>query len=329
MWQMAIPAAINLAGGLFGSRSAKKAGQQQMAARQNQAAAYTQAGQDVSNAYGTYGQDMFGLAGQARDVYKFTPYSVRSPFGTASMENGQFSTNLGPEGQMLMGMAGNTLNEASQYDRMGAQDAYFQNLQRLASTARGDQMSAAKRMLFGRGQMGLGGNVNGNMMMRGLASGWADQDAQMAKMSMDYGGQELDRLLGRGYGMLGQAAGLSNNMANQWQMVQGAAQPYEMAGRGGYMNLMQQGFNAPLQGMLAQAGYNTNAANILAGGQIEYAAQRDAANQGMIRGFTNAASSLPWGSMFSGGGNMPANMFSQSSGNVDAMLRAGMGVGPW
>lgn len=330
MWQVAIPAAINLAGGLFASRSAKKAAEQQRQAREAQAGTYEQQGQNVQGAYNEYGQNMFGLADQATERFQFNPISARGPFGGVQMQGNQLVNQLDPTGQSLQAGAGNVLNEAMMFDRGGAQDAYYQNLQSMYAPTRQLQTESLLRKLQSKGMAGLGSNVNGNMLTKGMASGWNEQDLAAAKMAMDYGGSELDRLYQRGYGMLNAVQGMSNANLNQWNVGQGMAQPFQMGGNEAWLGLMQKGYGAPLQGTISAADFMTNAANIRAGGQINYAAARDAANQGMISGIVKAGNSMPWGSMFSGvGSNMPTNMFSANSGNVDAMLRAGMGVGPW
>jgi hypothetical protein len=316
MWQMAIPAAINLAGGLLGRSSAKKAANQQAQAREAQAAVYDQWGNQINQGYQDYGNQMFGLADTALEKYKFNPIAARNAFGSVGMQGNELVTQMSPELQQMYGMGANWMNQAGMFDRAGAEGAYMSNLQRLAGTARNDQMEAAMRTLQAKGQMGLGGNTRGNMLMRGLASGWSDQDAQMAKMSMDYGGNELDRMLARGTGMFTNAANLSNNTFNQWQAGQGAANPFQMGGINSYMGLMQKGYGAPLEGMLANAGYATNAAGIRAGAQVNQAAATDAANQGMLRGATSVLSQMPWGSMFGmfGGTGAKNNLFQSAYG---------------
>lgn len=305
MWQMAIPAATNLAGGLFGSRSAKKAAQQQAAARNAQAAVYEGVGQQIEQGWQDYGQGLFDLADQARGVYSFTPYSVRGPAGGVTMgEDGNVNIDAGPQGQMMTDMGMNFLGEASQFDRMGAQQAYYKNLQAMMQPTRQSQQEAMLRTLQAKGMAGLGSNREGNMLMKGMFQGWADQNLKASQMAMDYGGRELDALINRGVGMFTNAGNLSNQAFNQWVGVQSAAQPFEMAGRGAYMNLQQAGRRSPLEGMLVRGDYMTRGADIRAGGQINYAAARDAANQGMIRGFVNTANSLPWGTMFGGGANV-------------------------
>ena len=302
MWQMAIPAAINLAGGLLGSRSAKKAANQQAAARERQAGVYEGQGRDIEGAYNQYGQNMFGFSEDARNAYQFNPIAMRSPFGSVSYQNGELVSEMSPEASMLMGQGNATLSQAGMFDQQGAQDAYFNNLQRMYGSARDLQSQSLLRTLQSKGMAGLGSNVNGNMLMKGMMSGWQDQDLAASKMSMDYGGNELDRLYNRGYGMLNQAGNMTNNAFNQWVAGQGQANPFQMGGAGAWFGAQQAGFRAPLEGVGQRAGYMTNAANIRAGGQVNQAASNDAANQGMIRGFVNAANSLPWGSMFGGAG---------------------------
>lgn len=312
-WGAAIGGGIGLIGGLMGSRSSKKAAEEQRRAREAQAGVYDQWGNQINQGWQDYGKQMFGMAGTAEEKYKFNPIAARNAFGSVGMQDGTLVTEMSPEMQQMYGMGANWMQQAGMFDRSGAEVAYMSNLQRLAGTARNDQMEAAMRTLQAKGQMGLGGNMRGNMLMRGLASGWSDQDAQMAKMSMDYGGSELDRMLARGTGMFTNVANLGNNTFNQWSAGQAAANPFQLGGISSSLGFMQQGARAPLEGMLGQAGFATNAAAIRAGANVNNAAARDAANQGLIRGGVGALQQVPWGSMFGGMFGVGNNALYQSA----------------
>lgn len=328
----AVSAGVQLLGGFFGSRSARKAAEAKRQQMEAYASGLRGIGENVEGGYNTFGQNMFGLAEEAGDRYQFTPFAVRSGFGSAQLGPEGFSTTLSPEyadlrGRMLGG-ASDLLGQAQAFDTQGYAQNMFQQLQGLAQPARQEQLQSAARMLHKTGGMGLGSNTEGNLMMRGLGRGFSQQDAQMALQAQQMAGTEQDRAMARAYGMLAQGVGIDNlnkDLFSQFQGVQQLAQPFQMRSADQYFNYMGQGYQAPLQGMLSRAGYESDALRVLTGGNVDAIAERNAATQGRIRGFTNAAQQIiPLGSSMFGGGPVPSTNY----GTLDPGSYTGW-RGPW
>ena len=136
-------------------------------------------------------------------------------------------------------------------------------------------------------------------------------------------GTRWDQDLSRAGGMISGAGAIdqyAQNPFNMFQAGQQMRQPYQMGANAMFYGLNQGALQAPLQGTIARGGYQTQAADIIAGANVNNAAQRNAANQGMIGGFTNFMSEMPWGSMFGGGsqfGNWRNPMYTGRSGGEE------------
>jgi hypothetical protein len=326
-----IGAVANIAGGLLGGRSAKKAAEAQRRAAEeaerrrlqmfNEAkAGLTTVGNNTSN-------NFLGLAGMAPSIYEFNPVTAKNNIGSVQYDpaTGQMVTNLSGEYEGYRGMFGEGLNAATQslqgmnYDpNMVAQD-WMAKQQGLLAPGRTMQLEQLAGRMNALGVGGIRTNTaaqgNGvvaiNPHTAALTNSWANEDARLAAAADQMGQNRLDQLLGRQAGMFGRVLGVDqtgmelNRLGMGWQ---GQASPFQLGGANAQAQALSKAYGIPLEvanqifngamGMMGTVGQGA-----IAGGQSQAAGHMG--NAAMFQGIGSGISSFltgPGAGMFGGGG---------------------------
>jgi hypothetical protein len=214
----------SLAGGLFGSRSAR---QQRLAAQQAEEMRRQAAQQ--------YSTGMTNLASEYQRRARFTPVGVTSGIGRAYQgENGEMVSELSPEyakarGNML-GLADMEMQRLRNFDPNALAADRFRTMQGLLAPDRALQTEGMFSKLNAKGLTGLsvndGSGRSYNPLMGGMQRGWADADTRLALESQDWAENQRRTGMGLLSGLYGQATqfdqlGFQNlDRAQNWSTMQ-------------------------------------------------------------------------------------------------------------
>lgn len=262
----AISIGSSLLGGLMGgddaedaanaqARASAEAERQKMEFFKEQAGKYTEAGTK-------YAEDLLGLAGRSRDMFKFDPVTAKTAYGQSRYDptTGQISTELSDEYAGMRGAFSDMFGErAKAFKGMDpnayAQD-YMQRQQSLLAPGRANDMNKLLQRFQAFGLGGIttntniaGGGVAGiNPHTAAMTSGWAEQDARLAANAYEMGQGMYDREYGRLKGLFGDIYGIDRSadeagrMALNWQAQ---ANPFQMAGARGEFDLTGRSYEVP------------------------------------------------------------------------------------
>jgi hypothetical protein len=377
---MAIPALIAgggaLLGGLFSASGSRKAAT-------TQANAATQAAQmqsDAANRAAQLQYDAAIRAGQsherasqiaanaqieaskiAAEAARFRPYGITTGFGTSSFDTNRdtgtytLDPRLAAFRDQYYGGAQDVLDQQRGFDPQQFSQQVFAEQMGLLTPERQAQDEALRASQLSSGRIGFGitgtaaGAGTGGMLnpqQFSLDRARALADAQLAAASREQGQTELDRLIGRGQGLLTYGTGLealgmdslklgldagsraSTAGANQAQAL--------LAGGMGAAESRLAGSQAASQGMLtaaqAQALGLTGAAGFGAGGLTGAANARAAGQIGSANTMSSIFQALggldygrSFGSAFAGGNNPISPNASYAPGSANARFQSFLG----
>lgn len=217
-------AAMSVAGGLMGARSAR---QQKLAAQQ--------AEEMRRRAAGEYATGMTNLAAEYQRRAKFTPVGVTSGFGRAYQgENGEMISELSPEYAQarsgMFGLAQDELARLKNFDPNALAAERYKTMQGLLAPDRALQTEGMFAKLNAKGLTGLsvndGSGRSYNPLMGGMQRGWADADTRLGLESQDWAENQRRTGMGLLSGLYGQAAqfdqlGLQNlDRSQNWSSMQ-------------------------------------------------------------------------------------------------------------
>lgn len=350
-----------IVGGLLGGRSSRKAAQQSADAQRE--AARMQA--DASRYAADLGFQGAQTASQAQlaaaraganaqiqaskiaaEAARFRPYSITTGFGTSSFDTKKdkatytLDPRLAAFRDQYYAGATDVLGQMQGYDPAAMARTVYGEQQALLDPSRQAENEALRAAQLSSGRIGLGltgsavGAGTGGMLnpqQFSLDRARAQADAQMAFNSREYGQAELDRLIGRGTGLMNTGFGIEELGMKSLTMgldagskagVSGANQAQALlAGGQGAANALYEGGMASAQSMLggtqAQMQGLTNSANALSQGQLGASNTlingRLASDQALIGALTQGAGMF--GGAFSGrpGGSAPMALGSSNN----------------
>jgi hypothetical protein len=312
---LAAAGAIQLAGGLFGARSAKKAVAENRKAMDQYIYNSAQEATKVQGAYNQYGQGLKDLSATIPGRFNFKPYAMRSGYGTTEMGDNGITTTLAPEYQglrngMLAGSQG-YLDYANQFNPDSYAGSLYDAYQGTMANQRSAENDSLYQGLLSKGLIGMSSNSptagGGNPFFAALSRGRADADAKLAISARENAFGELQKLYGLSGNLASGAAGIDNLSKDNFGMfatAQQLAQPFQLNAAQTGLGLDMAALNAPLQGQMF---YSNNLMDLL-GKQYGSTVSNNAANQQISQGrnsaVTGALSSLVggFGGMFGGGG---------------------------
>jgi len=339
-----MPAAAAAAGGsivsgLLGARSSRSAAkrsaeaQMQAAQMQSDASRYAadiglQGAREAANAQIEAGRI-------AAEAARFRPYGITTGFGTSRFDtnNDTGTYDLDPRlanfrDQYYSGAQG-VLGQMQGYDPQAMARTVYGEQQALLDPSRQAENEALRAAQLSSGRIGLGltgsavGAGTGGMLnpqQFSLDRARAQADAQMAFNSREYGQAELDRLIGRGTGLMNTGFGIEELGAKSLAMGLDAGSRAGVS-QGNQANALLQGGMGAAQSMLggtqAQMRGITDSANTLAQGQLGAANTRIsgqlASDQALI-GALNTGAGM-FGGAFSGrpGGSAPMALGSSNN----------------
>ena len=218
---LAAGAALQIAGGLFGSNSAKKAAQraeQQARERQMQIQGY--------------GRDALarsqGFAATMPDSSSFKPWNIVTNRGGWNIDpatgsaTAQFSQPVQGYQDWAFGQSKLAQDQLGGFDRQGFAQQEFNRGQGLLAEGRGQQMSDTLGMLQRKGLAGFGqtmpggsSTVAGNPIMSSLFDRRNRQDLELMDRSFGSADGQMDRLYGRATGLFDRGNALSDSLNGQ------------------------------------------------------------------------------------------------------------------
>jgi hypothetical protein len=326
-------------GGLLGGRSSSKAAQQSSAAQLSAAQMQSDASRYAAD-IGLQGaraasRAQIQAAEIAAEAARFRPYGITTGFGTSRFDTDKDTGtyDLDPRlanfrDQYYSGAQG-VLGQMQGYDPQAMAQTVYGEQQALLDPSRQAENEALRASQLSSGRIGLGltgsavGAGTGGMLnpqQFSLDRARAQADAQMAFNSREYGQAELDRLIGRGTGLMNTGFGIEELGAKSLTMGLDAGSRAGVS-QGNQANALLQGGMGAAQSMLggtqAQMRGVTDSANTLAQGQLGAAntriSGRLASDQALI-GALNTGAGM-FGGAFSGrpGGSAPMALGSSNN----------------
>jgi hypothetical protein len=293
---LAIGAGVQLLGGLFGSRSKRKAA----ARAQAQAAAEAARLQ----AYGRGAVDRHSGMMQEQRGINFRPVNISTGMGThkfgpdGSVE-AQLSQPLQQQQDWMYGQADNLRGQMGNLDRDAFAQQDYQRMQALMGEGRNAAMSGTMGMLSRKGLAGFGmdagtGGGSTNPIMSSLMDRFNRQDQEMAYNSYGRADNEMKRLMDMQRQMFGGGAEINNMLNPQLMQSMQFGQQNFQNDRSMFNDRYSMFQNKELMQKIAELG-----------GMEGISAANTAANQarlGQSTGFWGGVSNLGAGMM--GGGNL-------------------------
>jgi hypothetical protein len=345
----AIAAGGAIIGGMISSRSSKKAAQKSADAQIKAAQMQSDASRYAAD-IGLQGA-MEAAAAQreaaqiAAESARFRPYGITTGFGTSRFDtnNDTGTYDLDPRlaafrDQYYSGAQG-VLGQMQGYDPAAMARTVYGEQQALLDPSRQAENEAlrANQLRSGRIGLGLTGSAVGagtggmlNPQQFSLDRARAQADAQMAFNSREYGQAELDRLIGRGTGLMNTGFGIEELGAKSLAMGLDAGSRAGVSGANQAQALMQGGMGAA-QSMLsgtqaAMGGINNSAAYQAAGltGAANTRANASLANAQMMSNAINAGAGM-FGSAFSQPAT--ANRYNTNAGSQQTRMLAAQDAG--
>ena len=216
MWPMAIGAGLQIAGGLFGRKSAKKAAeaQRRLAAEE---------GAEIERRYGAKSATLRGLADSAPDSSAFKPWNIVSGAGSWEIDpaTGQavqrLSQPLSAAQEWAYGQAAGAREQLGDFDREAFAQREFQDTQALQAEQRAGDMDQLLSSLRRKGLTGFGQTAAGasssqltNPMLQSLYKAQADADQGLAIRSRQMADSQMDRLQDRAKGLFNFGTGIDS-----------------------------------------------------------------------------------------------------------------------
>jgi hypothetical protein len=280
----------NLVGGYLSSRSSKKAAQKSADAQLKAAQMQSDASRYAAD-IGLQGA-MEAAAAQreaaqiAAEAARFRPYGITTGFGTSRFDtnNDTGTYDLDPRlanfrDQYYSGAQG-VLGQMQGYDPQAMARTVYGEQQALLDPSRQAENEALRASQLSSGRIGLGltgsavGAGTGGMLnpqQFSLDRARAQADAQMAFNSREYGQAELDRLIGRGTGLMNTGFGIEELGAKSLAMGLDAGSRAGVSQGNQAQALLSGGMGAAqsmLGGTQAQMRGITDSANTMAQGQL-------------------------------------------------------------
>jgi hypothetical protein len=258
-------------------------------------------------------------AQMAAEAARFRPYGITTGFGTSRFDTNKDTGtyDLDPRlanfrDQYYSGAQG-VLGQMQGYDPQAMARTVYGEQQALLDPSRQAENEALRAAQLSSGRIGLGltgsavGAGTGGMLnpqQFSLDRARAQADAQMAFNSREYGQAELDRLIGRGTGLMNTGFGIEQlgmgaltmglDAGSRAGVSQGnQAQALLSGGMGAANSLFQGGMGA------AQTQFQgaTGAANSLLAGSTNAANSLSQGNQYQMRGILDSANALSQGQL--------------------------------
>ena len=276
----------------------------------------------------------------AAEAARFRPYGITTGFGTSRFDTDKDTGtyDLDPRlanfrDQYYSGAQG-VLGQMQGYDPAAMARTVYGEQQALLDPSRQAENEALRASQLSSGRIGLGltgsavGAGTGGMLnpqQFSLDRARAQADAQMAFNSREYGQAELDRLIGRGTGLMNTGFGIEELGAKSLAMGLDAGSRAGVSQGNQAQALLSGGMGAAqsmLAGTQAAMGGITNSANYLSQGQLGAANTRIsgqlASDQALI-GMINTGAGM-FGSAFSGSpaAGAPVGNASYAPGSANA-----------
>lgn len=335
-----------VAGSLISGRSARKAGKQQAAASdraaQLQYDAAIASGQSQERAAQIAANAQLESSRMAAEAARFRPYGITTGFGSSSFDTNKDTGTYTLDPRMAAfrdqyyAGAQNVLDQQKGFDPQEMARRVYAEQQGLLQPGRQQEDVALRQSMLSSGRVGLGvsggaagagadGMLNPDQFSLDRARALAD--AQMAYNSREYGQAELDRLIGRGQGLLTYGTGIESlgldslklglDAGSRAGVSQGQQAQALMQGGMGAAQSMLAGGNAAAQAQLAGS-------RALAEGGYNSASQRIAGNlaeKQMYANLLQQGASL-WGNRAptSAGGGQVSSQASYAPGSANAQF---------
>jgi hypothetical protein len=345
----AIAAGGAIIGGMISSRSSKKAAQKsadaQLAAAQMQSDASRYAADTGLQGARAAANAQLQAAKIAAEAARFRPYGITTGFGTSRFDTDKDTGtyDLDPRlaafrDQYYSGAQG-VLGQMQGYDPAAMARTVYGEQQALLDPSRQAENEALRAAQLSSGRIGLGltgsavGAGTGGMLnpqQFSLDRARAQADAQMAFNSREYGQAELDRLIGRGTGLMNTGFGIEELGAKSLAMGLDAGSRAGVSQGNQAQALLSGGMGAAqsmLGGTQAAMGGINNSANYLSQGQLGAANSRIsgrlASDQALIGALNKGAG------MFGSAFSQPAtaNRYNTNAGSQQTRMLAAQDAG--